>query len=567
MKKVVFREKKGQYKLSGDELIPALLSYRGVTDEKELTLSQNLIPYKYLKDIKKAALRLANAILNKEKIVVVADYDCDGATACAIAVSGLSALGANIDYVVPNRMIHGYGLTPSVVDVTKDKNPDIILTVDNGIASIEGIEYANQLGIEVIVTDHHLPGDITPNAFAIVNPNQKGCEFPSKNLAGCGVMFYVFVAVRDAIKAIGNNEIKEAIEKVNVYDWLDLTALGTIADVVKLDANNRLLVDKGLKRIRQGLMRPGISALFHVSNKDYMHATSQDFGFALGPRLNAAGRLADMSIGIQCLLEKDYEKAVSLAQELNSLNEQRKNIEKEMQEKAISQIDIEDQNEMFTRVVFGENFHEGVIGIVAGRIKESSYCPTIVFAPMEGGWKGSGRSIPGCHLRDVLDAIYKKHPAWFIKFGGHSMAAGLSITNEAKPHFQEAFEEEVRAWFNNKKQNDQIIIDGELLGEDLNFSNAEKISKNVWGQGFEEPNWIGTFLIKDVKTIGKDNNHLKFSLIHEDNQEEFSALHFFQNNIDDFNAGDYIDIVYKMSCNYFMDKNKVDLIVVDYLKD
>ena len=347
-------------------VVASCLIQRGVSDPTVANLRQRLLPYKGLKGIKEMALGLAQAIQRKEKMVVVADYDCDGATACTVAVSGLRALGADIDFVVPNRMVHGYGLTPSVVDLAATKNPRWIVTVDNGTASIDGVAAANAQGIGVWVTDHHLPGDSLPAAMGIVNPNQPHCEFPSKNLAGCGVMFYVLAAVKDALKAMGDTRAAE----VDVAEWLDVVALGTIADVVKLDENNRWLVNQGLIRIRQGLMRPGIAALYYVANKDYERACSQDFGFALGPRLNAAGRLKDMSIGIQCLLSEDIEEAIELAKQLQELNEERKNIENTMKETAWAQVEAEKQKTRFTRVVFGEDFHEGVIGIVAGRIKE-----------------------------------------------------------------------------------------------------------------------------------------------------------------------------------------------------
>lgn len=557
------RLRKTSLPMKGNTLIPALLEARGVTDPDEMELKQKLIPYTLLNGIREAALTLAQAILRKEKIVVVADYDCDGATACAIAVSGLAALGAEIDFVVPNRMVHGYGLTPAVVEVALEKNPRWILTVDNGTASVEGVAAANALGIGVVITDHHLPGDRLPDAAALVNPNQPGCPFPSKNIAGCGVMFYTLMATRDALKAIAPKEIVEEISQVNMADWLDLVALGTVADVVKLDANNRWMVDKGLQRIRAGLTRPGIGALFHVSNCDYEWAKSQDFGFQLGPRLNAAGRLSDMTIGIRCLLENDPDKAEEMARELHSLNEQRKDIEKGMKETAWAMMEVEQQKGRFTRVVFGKDFHEGVIGIVAGRIKEQEYVPTIVFAGMEdGGWKGSGRSIPGCHLRDVLDAIYKKHPTWFAKFGGHAMAAGLTLTDAGREGFAEAFEQEVRKWFNNELPTQTIYADGWLSGEDINLDTAILITRQVWGQGFEEPLWLGRFEVQDARMVGKDNNHLRMDLIHEEGGR-FTAMHFFQEDGSVPRQGDVIELAYRLSHNEFNGKRTMTLIVVE----
>jgi single-stranded-DNA-specific exonuclease len=551
--------------MTGPTILPALLAGRGVSDPDEAELRQKLLPYTGLKGIREAAMALAGAIVRQERIVVVADYDCDGATACAIAVSGLAALGADIDFVVPNRMIHGYGLTPAVVGVAQEKNPKWILTVDNGIASVEGVAAANALDIGVVVTDHHLPGDRLPDAAAIVNPNQPGCSFSSKNVAGCGVMFYVLAATRDALRATAPPEIAEEAAKVDVAEWLDLVALGTVADVVKLDANNRWLVDRGLQRIRAGFTRPGIGALFHVSRRDYEWATAQDFGFSLGPRLNAAGRLSDMSIGIRCLLENDPDAAEAMANELNSLNEQRKDIEKGMKETAWAKMEIEGQAGQFTRVVFGKDFHEGVIGIVAGRIKESEFTPTIVFAPTDdGGWKGSGRSVPGCHLRDVLDAIYKRNPTWFAKFGGHAMAAGMTLTAAAREGFAAAFEAEVKKWFNNVLPQQTIFADGWLAAADMTLDTAMLLTRQVWGQGFEEPLWLGRFEVEDATLVGKENNHMRLRVIHEEGGgEPMTAMHFFQEDGTIPRKGDRIEMAFRLAHSQFRGERQMDLIVVE----
>lgn len=540
-------------------VVASCLIQRGVTDPTIANLRQRLLPYKGLKGIKEMALGLAQAIQRKEKMVVVSDYDCDGATACTVAVSGLRALGADIDFVVPNRMIHGYGLTPSVVDLAATKNPRWIVTVDNGTASIDGVAAANAQGIGVWVTDHHLPGDSLPAAMGIVNPNQPHCEFTSKNLAGCGVMFYVLAAVKDALKAMGDARAAE----VDVAEWLDVVALGTIADVVKLDENNRWLVNQGLIRIRQGLMRPGIAALYYVANKDYERACSQDFGFALGPRLNAAGRLKDMSIGIQCLLSEDIEEAIELAKQLQELNEERKNIENTMKETAWAQVEAEKQKTRFTRVVFGEDFHEGVIGIVAGRIKEQDYAPTIVFAPTEdGGWKGSGRSLPGLHLRDAIDVIYKKNPSWFVKFGGHAMAAGLSLTAEGRAGFADAFEEVVKNNYDGIRPQQYLVSDGQLPLDQMTVHTARHLSLNVWGQGFEEPLWVGEFRVHQVDMIGKDKNHLKMIVSPLGSFDAFTALHFFQeDNIPQ--PDQIIRLAYRLQASVFGGEEKLDLIIAD----
>lgn len=543
-------------------LVAACLVRRGVVDPEIAHLKQKLLPYRELKGIKDTALGLAQAIIKQEKIVVVADYDCDGATACAIAVSGLEALGAEVDFVVPNRMIHGYGLTPSVVEIVAQKNPKHIVTVDNGIASIEGVRAANEKNIQVWVTDHHLPGDSLPEAAGIVNPNQPHCPFPSKNLAGCGVMFYVLWAIKDALKALGKPK------DIDIGEWLDLVALGTVADVVKLDENNRWLVHQGLLRIRQGLMRPGIHALFEVSNRNWERATSSDFGFSLGPRINAAGRLDDMSIGIRCLLSKDDDEAMRLAQELCVLNEERKDVESKMKEEAWATVEIENQSTLFTRVVFGEEFHEGVIGIVAGRIKEKEYAPTLVFAkaenkdrPHEALWKGSGRSIPGLHLRDALDLIYKKHPDWFVKFGGHSMAAGLTIRDHARPHFAQAFEDVVREAFDHLRPQQQLVVDGKMPASDLSVGTARVLSDFVWGQGFEEPIWVNEFVVKEAKIIGRDQNHTRIKVSPLDGGGDFTALHFFSSDLPE--EGSVITLAYKIQASEFNGEEKLDLLVVD----
>lgn len=537
------------------QLVSECLARREVSSPEIALLKQKLLPYTLLKGIKETALGLARAIINKEPMVVVADYDCDGATACAIAVSGLANLGADIDFVVPDRLVHGYGLTPSVVDVAIRKNPRHIITVDNGIASIAGVERVKELGLSVWVTDHHLPGDSLPIADGIVNPNQPGCQFPSKNLAGCGVMFYVLWAVKDALKALGRPV------EMSMNDYLDLVALGTVADVVKLDDNNRWFVHHGLERIRQGYMRPGIHALFEVSRRDWEMATSSDFGFSLGPRLNAAGRLSDMSIGIRCLLAGDEEEADSLAKDLCVLNEERKDVESLMKDKALDV--VETQKNLFTRVVYGEDFHEGVIGIVAGRIKEKEFAPTIVFAPAiheKGVIKGSGRSIPSVHLRDALDMVYKKHPNWFLKFGGHSMAAGLSLYEEFLEEFHKEFNRVVGDMLGGVKPQQYLVSDGSLPPHLFSIETAKELSRSVWGQGFEEPVWVNDFWVKDVSEMGPEKNHLR--IIVEQGGQQFSALHFF--NVEDKPVKDTkITLAYKVQYSVFNKTEKVDLIVVD----
>ncbi|MEB0164301.1 single-stranded-DNA-specific exonuclease RecJ, partial [Glaciimonas sp. CA11.2] len=413
---------------------------RGLLDVKELESElSSLIAPSGLLHIGDAAIFLADSIAAKKKMVIVADYDCDGATACAVGLRGLRLLGANVDFIVPNRFEYGYGLTPEIVELTaREKSPDIIVTVDNGIASIDGVAEANRRGIEVVVTDHHLPADTLPAARVIVNPNQPECGFPSKNLAGVGVMFYVLLALRAEMRKRG---IFDAQTQPKLDVLLDLVALGTVADVVKLDANNRILVAQGLKRMRAGRMHPGIAALFRAAGREARRATPFDLGFAVGPRLNAAGRLADMALGIECLTTDDEGRAWVIAQQLDTINKERREIEAGMQDTALALLDNFSPADSNTISVFDASWHQGVIGIVASRLKDKFFRPTITFAPGSDGMiKGSGRSIPGFHLRDALDLVSKHAPSLIEKFGGHAMAAGLTIRADAFETFSAAFE-------------------------------------------------------------------------------------------------------------------------------
>lgn len=535
------------------------LAWRGVDNETVAYEKHRLLPYAGLKGMDKMAVSLARAVASGDKIVVVADYDCDGATACAIAVSGLRAFGANVDFVVPNRFIHGYGLTPSVVDVVVERFPEAkwIVTVDNGVASVEGVAAANAKGLKVLVTDHHLPGATLPDAEAIVNPNQPGCTFESKNLAGCGVIYYVLAAVRDVL--VKNNALPPGCP--GMAEWLDLVALGTVADVVRLDANNRWLVQQGLRRIRQGATRPGILALFSVAKKRADVARAQDFGFGLGPRINAAGRLEDMSVGIQCLLAKDEPTAWELAGELDSLNRKRREIEDGMKEIAEEALSLPGQEDRFTRVAYGPNFHEGVVGIVAGRIKEKSGVPTVVFAPAqeEGLIKGSGRSIQEVHLRDVLDLVHKRGNSLFVKFGGHAMAAGLTLPHDRLDEFKTLFEEATREWLGGKLPQRYIEVDGELPVSALSDQHTiDAIANQVWGQGFDEPIWEGVFDVEDAQLVGQDQNHLK--MVVSMDGDHFTAMQFFT---DQLPSSPRVRLAYKISVNEFRGKRETNLMVVD----
>lgn len=484
------------------------------------------LSWKMLKGIDESVRLLTEAICTKQKIVIVADYDSDGATSCAIALRCLRSFGALVDFVVPNRFIHGYGLTPSVVKVVyEQKAPELIMTVDNGISSFDGIDLAHKLGIKVLVTDHHLPGAKAPSADAIVNPNQHGCNFPSKSLAGCGVVFYVMAALREHLKT--NHLLPDGA--ILMQSVLDFVAIGTIADVVRLDENNRSLAQKGLERIRQGKAHPGVAALFMVARRSMERASSKDIGFSIGPRINAAGRLDDMGIGIKCLIEDEFESALELALQLDDLNSSRKNIETKMQEEAGDYL----QNGALPSAIciYEKSFHEGVIGIVAGRIKEKDHRPTIVFGPstVEGLLKGSGRSIEGFNLKDALDLLSKRYPEVLtdfdgnMKFGGHAMAAGLTIREEMFEQFRKFFNEIASELLTEEMLARRLLTDGDLLGTDITLSTAQCLNYQVWGQGFSEPVFESEFIVKEQRLI-KDL-HLKLTL--EKDGIEFSAMWFF----------------------------------------
>ncbi len=448
-----------------------------------------LLPPERLLGVDLAAQRLARAIAAHERLLIVADYDCDGATACAVGVRGLRAMGATIDYLVPNRFEHGYGLTPTIVDLAARHprlgRPDLIITVDNGIASLEGVARARELGIDVLVTDHHLPGPELPQACAIVNPNQPGCGFPSKALAGVGVMFYVLMALRAHLRAQG---VFTERTQPALAGLLDLVAIGTVADLVPLDRNNRVLVAAGLKRLRAGQAAPGARALFEVAGRAWRTATCADLGFALGPRLNAAGRLADISLGIECLLTDDEARAQTLAGELDAMNRQRRDIEERMREQAL---DVAGEPAASARalVVHRDDWHPGVIGLVASRLKERHHLPTVAFAPSgeAGCLQGSGRSIPGVHLRDAIDRVAKRLPGAVLRFGGHAMAAGLTLRAEALPAFEAALVAAVDELADADAFAPVLPTDGSLAGEPPDLALVDAIERAVWGQGFPAP--------------------------------------------------------------------------------
>lgn len=507
-------------------LLARLLAARGVTTAADAKLElTGLLPPSDLMGMTDAARELADAIIAKKHLVIIADYDCDGATACAVGMRGLRSMGAHVNFIVPNRFDYGYGLSPEIVELAANHpelaKPDLIITVDNGMASIEGVARANALGMPVIITDHHLPADETPAALAIVNPNQHGCTFGSKNLAGVGVMFYVLVATRAELKKRGYFDTNPM---PNLAELLDLVALGTVADVVKLDHNNRILVANGLARMRANKMSAGIAALLTVAGREFNKASSFDMGFAVGPRLNAAGRLDDMSLGIRCLTTDDANEARNIAVELDDMNKERKAIEQQMREDAEVNLSALDVDVQFSVCVMHEEFHQGVIGIVAGRLKEKYHRPTIVFAPDGKEFlKGSGRSINGIHLRDVLDWVNKTAPETIVKFGGHAMAAGLTIVREDFELFKTTFENAVLAMSEPEDFTKQILTDGALAASDFSITNVDAINKQVWGQGFAAPLFEGEFTVVEQRIL-KDA-HLK--LVLQNQHGKFNAIWFF----------------------------------------
>jgi len=503
-----------------DPLRARLFAARGVRSRDELDpdLAQ-LAPPSLLKGADDAARRLADAIAAGQRLCVVADYDCDGATACAVLMRGLVLLGAapaQVDYVVPDRAVHGYGLTPAIVDLALAVGAQVLITVDNGIASLEGVAHAKAQGLTVVVTDHHLCAQdeagsvLLPAADAIVNPNQPGCAFPSKALAGVGVAFYLLLALRAEQRARGVFSTQPRLDGL-----LDLVALGTVADVVALDANNRRLVAQGLKRIRAGHMQAGVRALFHVAGRDALRASSQDFGFALGPRINAAGRLADMRLGIECLRTDDPARALAIAQQLDGINRERRAVEADM--KAVSEELLHSkmpQGEPPPAVVlFDEAFHEGVVGIVAGRVKEALHRPTFVFARgADGRLKGSGRSIPGLHLRDALDLLAKRCPGLLAKFGGHAMAAGCTLARDDIAAFDAALQAIARDGLAPEQLSRVLRHDGSLSGPMLSLQQAQALADEVWGQAFEPPLFVDEFEVLQQRLVG--SGHLKLRLQH-----------------------------------------------------
>ncbi|MGZ5179647.1 MAG: single-stranded-DNA-specific exonuclease RecJ [Ramlibacter sp.] len=501
-------------------LLAQLYAARGVIAKEELDDGlARLLPPPALKGAAEAAVLLADAIAQQRRICIVADYDCDGATACAVAVRGLRLLGArHVDYLVPDRVVDGYGLTAPIARRVKDAGADLLVTVDNGIASVEGVAAANALGLQVLVTDHHLPGPQLPDAAVVVNPNQPGCTFDSKSIAGVGVMFYVLLALRAELRGRG---VFDAASQPKLDALLPLVALGTVADVVKLDANNRRLVAQGLKRIRAGALPCGLAALFEAAGRKVQAATTFDLGFALGPRINAAGRLADMRLGIECLLTDDAGRARELATALDAINRERKGIEGEMRDQALQiaeELFDEGEEPPAALCVFDPDFHEGVVGIVASRLKDRFHRPTFVFAASqapgkEHELKGSGRSIPGFHLRDALDLVAKRHPGVLLRFGGHAMAAGCTIAEEHLDTFEQALDAVAQEWLDAATLLRRLHTDGPLAPQYRRPELVDTLHEQVWGQGFAPPVFSEEVEVLSQRLVGE--KHLALKLRHQ----------------------------------------------------
>ena len=501
-------------------LLARLFAARGVTSRDELDDGlARLLPPAGLRGVQEAAVLLADAIAAQQRLCIVADYDCDGATACAVGIRGLRLLGAqHVSYLVPDRVVDGYGLTPPIAERVAAQGADVLITVDNGIASVEGVARARALGLKVLVTDHHLPGSELPSADCIVNPNQPGCDFESKSIAGVGVMFYVLMALRAELRQRG---AFDQATQPKLDALLPLVALGTVADVVRLDANNRRLVAQGLKRIRAGQLPVGLSALFSVAARASQKATTFDFGFALGPRINAAGRLADMTLGIELLLTDDAARADELARTLDGINRERREIEGGMREQAMQiaegLFDVEDEPPSAI-AVFDPDFHEGVVGIVAARLKDRLHRPTFVFAASsapgrEHELKGSGRSIPGFHLRDALDLVAKRHPGVLSKFGGHAMAAGCTIAEEHFDTFEQALQQVAAEWLDAATLTRRLETDGPLPPEYRRPDMVDTLHREVWGQGFAPPVFSEEVEVISQRLVGE--KHLALKLRHQ----------------------------------------------------
>lgn len=539
---------------------------RNIQDLSDLDYSlKQLYPWQEMMNIEAAAKLLHDAIQQQRRILIIADFDADGATSCVVMLRCLRAMGAkDVNYLVPNRFEYGYGLTPEIVDLAKKQEPDLIITVDNGISSITGVKAARDADIDVLVTDHHLPGRELPNANVILNPNQKGDAFKSKTLAGVGVVFYLMIALRHRLQEQGWYEAKQ-LPVTNLASYLDLVALGTIADVVGLDKNNRILVSQGLARIRSGKCVAGIRALLNVSDKDASVLIASDIGFSIAPRLNAAGRLTDMSLGIECLLTDDDVRAEQLARELHDLNQERKSIQEDMQVQAetlLSEMIWDEKTDIPAGVsLYRQDWHPGVVGILASKIKERLHRPVIIFAPEEGDTvKGSARSVEGIHIRDVLEYVHTQHPDVISKFGGHAMAAGLSLPLARLQQFQQAFAEAVEFFQQSDHEAATIYSDGALRASDLSLHTAETLRRaGPWGQGFSEPVFDGTFELLERKILAE--KHLKMRVRVDQESRPVDAIAFFTIDAEWPESVTQVTLAYQVSVNYFMGRKTLQLLV------
>ena len=549
-----------------DPLVARVLAHRGINDPAQVDYQlKKLLPYHQLKGIDTAVTLLVQALEAQANILIVGDFDCDGATSTSLALLALGAMGAkNVSYLVPNRFDFGYGLSTALVDYAKAIEPDLIVTVDNGIASHEGVARAHELGIKVVVTDHHLAAETLPDADAIVNPNQPGCEFPFKSTAGVGVIFYVMSALRRQLQTQGWFD-QQGIKAPNMAQYLDLVALGMVADLVPMEHNNRVLVAQGVARIRAGKARPGILALLAVAKRQHYNLQATDLGFSIGPRLNAAGRLEDMSLGIECLLSDDEHIAAQLAQELDELNAQRRHIEADMQQQAgniLTRLESSQDQELPKCVcLFHPDWHQGVVGIVASRIKEKWHRPALVFAMGDADTlKGSCRSIAGFHLRDALAAVDAHNPGLIIKFGGHAMAAGLSIKADNFEAFKEALDAYAQEHLPDSLLAKEWRSDGQLSAQELQLNQAFLLQQaGPWGQGFEEPTFHGRFVLVQQRVVGE--KHLKLVLADLQTGELVDAIYF---NIDLAvwpSTCEQADLVYRLGINEFRGRQSLQLMV------
>ena len=561
------REVKTDNPLPGlSRVLSQVLSARNVSGLNGIDYSlKNLLPPNGLTNISESAELLAEAITADATIVIVGDFDADGATSCALAVKCLKAFGLNnVSYLVPNRFEYGYGLSPEIVGVAAMRQPDVIITVDNGISSIDGVHAAQALGISVLITDHHLPGEEIPTADVIVNPNLPNDRFASKNLAGVGVIFYVMLAVRAKLREMA--WFKESgLAEPNMSQFLDLVALGTVADVVPLDLNNRILVQQGLQRIRQGNACPGIQALLNVANRNALRLSSSDLGFAVGPRLNAAGRLDDMSVGIECLLSDDNEKAMTLAVQLDELNKQRRQVEQSMQQDAlavIEEISLDDSANPSIYILSDESWHQGVVGLVASRIKERTHRPVVAMAPgdNDGEWKGSARSVEGVHIRDLFARLDSLYPGLLDKFGGHAMAAGFSINEKNKLKFEQALKKVTDLVTENHDWSHVLWTDGALQTDEFTMELAEQLRQSTpWGQSFPEPLFDGEFDVIEARVVGETHAKLKLQPIGSTLSIDAICFGYLDHN--ECLPEGQIRAAYRLDVNEFRDRLNLQLIV------